>query len=76
MDLHSAHDADRLSFETVADFLHVEDRTHQVHFEPQVVEVRLAEQFHMRRQEFLRKIESELEVKLFTVQKKTGILLE
>lgn len=59
--LHSAHDVDRLSFVTVADLVHVDHWAHQVHFEPHAVEVGLAEQFHVRRQEFLRETEAESE---------------
>lgn len=59
--LHSTHDVDRLSFVTVADLVHVDHRAHQVHFDPHAVEVGLAEQFHVRRQEFLRETEAGLE---------------
>lgn len=46
---------------TVADFVHVDNWAHQVHVEPPAVEVWLAEQFHVWRQEFLRETEAELE---------------
>lgn len=54
-DLHSTHDFGRLSFDTVADILHVEDRNHQVHVEPQLITVPLSEQFNMGGQEILGK---------------------
>lgn len=59
--LHSTHDVDRLSLVTVADFVHVDHRAHQVHAEPRASEVGLAEQLHVRQQEFLRKSEAELD---------------
>lgn len=53
LDLHSTHDIDRLSFETIVDVLHADDWTHQVHLEPQVIEVPLTEELHMGGHEVL-----------------------
>lgn len=79
--LHSTHDVDRLSFDSIADVLHVDDWTQQVHLEPQVLKVPLAEQFHMGGQEVLRKIWAQRNkfshFRFLTVQeKKLSSLLE
>lgn len=52
-DLHSTHDIDGLSFDTITDVLHFDNRTQQVHTEPQCVKVLLTEQFNMGGQEIL-----------------------
>ncbi len=58
-DSHSAQDVNRLSFGTIADVLHVDDRNQQVHVESQLIKVPLAEQFDMRRQEILGNIKTQ-----------------
>lgn len=59
LDLHSTHDIDGLSFDTITDVLHVDDRTQQVHTEPQCVKVPLTEQFNMGGQEVLENMKTQ-----------------
>lgn len=55
-DLHSTQDVDRFSFGAVVGVLHGGDGTQQLHAEPSLPKVLLAEQFHVGRQEILVKI--------------------
>lgn len=57
--LHSTHHVDGLGFDSMADVLHVPDRTQQVHAEPQFIKVLLVEQFDMWRHKVLWKIITE-----------------
>lgn len=55
-DLHSTHDVGGLSLNTIADVLHVDDGTQQVHVVAQLIKVALTEQFDVWGQEILWKI--------------------